>query len=240
MRRMWWELVVVGVAVAVGALVQGAIGFGFALVSAPVLVLFEPAVVPVALLVLAMPLNLTVLWHERTDLDVPGALQVSLGLVVGTALGVLVLRGVPEERLTVVFGAAIVIAGLTVALRPPRRVGGGTRAAAGVGAGMINTVTGTGGPLVALLYSRGPVAVMRSTLAVTFALSVVLSVTGQALAGRLTLQALRWSVALLPALALGLWASLATRARLPEEGLRRAVTVFVIAGGLAAIARGLL
>lgn len=42
-----------GLVVALGALVQGAVGYGMALVAAPLLVLFDPALVPVPLILLA-------------------------------------------------------------------------------------------------------------------------------------------------------------------------------------------
>jgi uncharacterized membrane protein YfcA len=45
-------IIVVGLVVLLGALVQGAVGYGMSLIAAPLLVLVDPALVPVPLLLL--------------------------------------------------------------------------------------------------------------------------------------------------------------------------------------------
>ena len=55
-----------------GAWVQGTIGFGVALVAAPLLVLVDPGLVPGPLLAAAVPLNLLVWYREREAVESGG------------------------------------------------------------------------------------------------------------------------------------------------------------------------
>lgn len=64
---------------------QGSTGLGFALLVAPVVGLFEPALLPVMLLVLMIPLNTYVAWRERSSLDRFGAGWITAGRVAGSA-----------------------------------------------------------------------------------------------------------------------------------------------------------
>ena len=92
-------LVVLGVAVAIAALVQGTSGLGFALIVAPVAGLLAPGILPVALLMLMIPLNVYVAWRERAAIDFRGVGWISLARIVSTPLGVWLLAVVPPDRL---------------------------------------------------------------------------------------------------------------------------------------------
>ena len=80
-----------GVTVLIAALVQGATGLGFALISGPVVGIVSPRLLPVFLLVQMIPLNGYVAWRERHALDGAGTTWISVGRFVGTfgGLGVL-------------------------------------------------------------------------------------------------------------------------------------------------------
>ena len=231
----------VAASIVAGALVQGAVGFGFALVCAPVIALVEPAALPAVVLLLSIPLNTFVALRERPHIDLDGIHHLLGGLVAGTAGGTAIMAVMPAASLSVAFGAAIVVvSGLSV-LRPhPGEIRHPVRIAAGTASGLINTVAATGGPPVALLYQRRPGPQLRSTLAVVFLISIVLSLGGLAIAGRLERQHATTALALLPALALGALASKAAARRLDERWLRPAVLTFAAASGMAAIVRGIL
>jgi uncharacterized membrane protein YfcA len=62
-------LAVIAATVAVAAFVQGASGLGFALIAAPVVAVVQPLLLPVAVLVLMIPLNCYIAWRERGQLD---------------------------------------------------------------------------------------------------------------------------------------------------------------------------
>lgn len=67
------EPLIAGVTVAVGACLQGAVGFGLGLLAVPILVLVDPMLVPVPLIVASLALNLGASYRNR-DRGAPIAL----------------------------------------------------------------------------------------------------------------------------------------------------------------------
>src|SRR5215207_1967812 len=171
-----------GGAVMTGAALQSSIGFGFALVSAPLL--FAATSPPEAvglLIVLALEVSLLTLLTERRRPEPVWAdvIPVVAFALPGALAGVAVLRALDELALQLLVTAGVLVA-LAVNLRaehreppppgaahdPPRWA----RPAAGLVSGALNTSTSTGGPpLVLLLMARGlRPAVVRDTLTASF------------------------------------------------------------------------
>src|ERR671921_244174 len=73
------------------AIVQGAIGFGYALVVVPTLLLVAPAAIPVTPLTVATPMVFVQAVAERRGLDLGGFARLTAGRLPGTALGAWVL-----------------------------------------------------------------------------------------------------------------------------------------------------
>lgn len=183
------------VAVFLGAGLQSATGFGFALVSAPVLfALLGPQEAVSAGALLGIELSALTLATERRVLNVLGG--EALGLVAwslpGLALGALALRELPADALSALVAAGVIAAlilRLRVRARP--RPGGPAparplrTAAAGVSSGALSTSTSLSGPpLVLLLLARGvSPSQMRDTLAAVFVALAVLSVAALLVAG---------------------------------------------------------
>ena len=170
-------------AVMAGAALQSSIGFGFALVAAPLL--FAATSPPEAvglMIVLALEVSLLTLLTERRRPQPVwrDAITVVLWGLPGALVGVAVLRALDELALQLLVTAGVLVA-LAVNLRaarreppppgavrePPRWA----RPAAGLASGALSTSTTTGGPpLVLLLMSRGlRPAVVRDTLTTSFA-----------------------------------------------------------------------
>ncbi len=160
---------------AVAACVQGTIGFGLALTSAPLLALLDPAFVPGPLLVASLPLALAALARERRQADVRGVITAFAGRVPGTAVGALAVAALPVLFLHVAIGL-LVLLGVAVSIWAPRFYP--TRRVL-LGAGVISGVTGTvaaiGGPPIALVYQHASGPRIRATLALYFALGALLS-----------------------------------------------------------------
>jgi uncharacterized protein len=169
-----------GVAVFAGAALQSSIGFGFALVAAPLLFAATSPPEAVGLMILlSIELSLLTLLTERRR---PQPVWRDVLAVVGWSLpgalaGVAVLRALDDLALQLLVTAGV-LAALAVNLRavhraPPVAVHeppGWARPAAGLASGALNTSTSTGGPpIVLLLMSRGlRPGVVRDTLMATF------------------------------------------------------------------------
>lgn len=150
------------IAVLVGALVQSATGFGFALVAGPALLAaLDPPEAVMTALGLGLVLNLLMLFAERRDREVRSAdvARFGVGAVPGVGLGVLVLRALPKPALQVLVGAIVVAAGL-IELRGRRDSRARARPASGYLVGLVSGTLTTstsvnGPPLVLWLGARG-------------------------------------------------------------------------------------
>jgi uncharacterized protein len=180
-------------AVLVGAFTQSATGFGFALLSAPVLsATLGPRTAIPTLTVVGLVVSALTLTTERRRLDVlrPEARALVGAAVPGMAAGALLLARGPVDLLRVLVSLAV-LAAVAVQLRgraaaararPPGRP---AAAVAGALSGGLATSTGLSGPpLVFFLLARGAdPAETRDTLAVVFLVTSVLTLAALAAFG---------------------------------------------------------
>jgi uncharacterized membrane protein YfcA len=161
----------------IGAALQSATGFGFALVSAPILfALLGPQEAVTAGVIVGLLLNSLTLATERRrpQVLVREAAVLVAWSVPGIVLGVLALRHVPREPLSIVVAFAV-LAGLALRVRS-RRADAVPRPRAwhlpvgGVTAGALGTSTSLNGPplIFCLLARRPSPGQMRDTLAAIF------------------------------------------------------------------------
>jgi uncharacterized membrane protein YfcA len=193
--------------VAVGALTQGALGFGFGMLVAPVLAIIDQQLVPGAVLVLGVTVAAVVAWQERGALDWRGIKWALVGRMLGTFAGVAAVSRLDHEQLTVVLGVFILlavvlsVAGWHVRPTPSTLVGAGTMS------GVMGTLTSIGGPPMALVYQREQAAKLRSTLAGFFLFGASLAIVSLAISGEFGGRQLTDGLLLLPGLVLGIVAS---------------------------------
>lgn len=254
-------MVLAGLAALVGATLQSATSFGFALVLAPALfAAVEPGEAVSTILVLAAALNLLMLFGERRS---PRVDRAQLGLLVGAAVpgmiaGALILGALSKPLLQVIAGAAIVAAALAQARREIRlqaaqspradgsrgavsRAGRGGGAVAGCASGLLATTTTTNGPPLVLYFQRvGALpAQMRDSITAAFlAINVLGALVVGVLAGGGAAPDPTVLATLLALTAVGQRAGRAAFGRLEPSHFRRAGLVVVVAAGAASIGAG--
>jgi uncharacterized membrane protein YfcA len=220
------------VAVAVGAVIQGSIGFGYAFVAVPAMALLYTEAVPVTPLLLALPMTVLMSAREWKSIDVSGFFLITGARAVGTALGVALLVFIPASFLSVLVGLLIVAAALMSFLSPNFEVNNKSRLAGGVASGVTSTTAAIGGAPLALIYQDRSGAELRSTLAISFVAGIAISLVGLALAGKVEGWHFVLALELLPGLLIGLWASRWAVKALDERWLRPTVLGFAAAAGL--------
>lgn len=224
------------VATFVGATIQGAIGFGMNLVTVPALVLVLPEALPVAVIVLGIPISLGMLRHEHHGLDRPGLAWILTGRVPGTVVGALIVASVSATSLQVIVGTVVLVLVVASAALPTVPLNAGTQLAAGAVSGITSTTAGIGGPPVALLYQHRSGAEMRSTLAASFAVGTVLSLGALAIAREVSIDQLLVGAALAPVVLAGTVAGRRLHGFLDRGWLRPAVLVFAFLAALTVLA----
>ncbi len=243
-------------AVMAGAALQSAIGFGFALVAAPLLYAAAPspeqAVGLMTLLGLEVSLLTLLAERRRPEPAWADVVAVVAWSLPGALAGVAVLRALDAVALQLLVTAGVLIA-LAVNLRAERRAPAGparssaprarwARPLAGVSSGALNTSTSTGGPpVVLLLMARGlRPHVVRDTLTTSFVGFAVISATALVLTGtRDAAPDATWVAALVPLTAAGQLAGRPVFSRLAAarsyERVLTVVLVVTVATGLISV-----
>lgn len=216
------------VAVALGAALQGSVGFGLSLVAVPLLALIEPRLLPGPLLCVAIVLTLLLSHRERRSIDFHGVKWGIAGRIPGAVVGAAALKVMPQEQISLMFGTlvilAVLISLLPIRIRPtaPRLLG------AGLLSGFMGTTAAVGGPPIALLLQHSPGPQLRGTLSSFFVMGASVSLLALIAIGRFGVPELRLSLLLLPGILAGFWGSRYT-ARILDRGYTRTVVLVVSA-----------
>ncbi|MBN2623863.1 MAG: sulfite exporter TauE/SafE family protein [Acidimicrobiales bacterium] len=230
---------VVLVVVAVGAAVQGAVGFGANLLAAPVLAVVEPQALPATLMLLILPLAVAMGRREPHGVDWWAVGWLMAGRLPGTLAGALVVAVVAADTLSVLAGLAVLAAVATSLFTTTVPVTRATTFVTGVASGAMGTATSIGGPPLALLYQHREGHVLRGTLAAVFGLGTVLSLVVLAATGAVAGWHVGLALALLPGTACGIVASGPLARTLDGAWLRPAVLAVAAVAAAAAVIRGL-
>jgi len=154
-------------------------------------------------------------------------------------VGAAIVAVVAASTLSVLAGAAVLVAVALSLVTTTVVVNRATTMSAGLASGIMGTATSIGGPPLALLYQHHEGPILRSTLAVTIGIGTVISLGGQAVAGAVHGWQLLLALSLLPAVATGLALGRVVSRRVDERWLRPAVLAFATGAALLAVGRGL-
>jgi uncharacterized membrane protein YfcA len=234
------ELLIAMVLVAAGSVVQGSIGFGMAVIAAPILLLVNPVFVPGPMLLAAVFLVMLMALRNRRDVIVGDVAVATVGRILGTAPAALAIRALEPSIFELLF-AVLVIAVVLLSVkgihlrRTPRNV-----FAAAALSGFIGTMSSMGGPAMALVYQHETGPKIRGTLSAIFTIGTAISVLGLWWAGRFGALELQLALLLMPAVFVGFLLSRYTVGRLDKAHTRPAVLAVSALSALAIVLRALL
>lgn len=176
-HQLQWSVIFLAmIAILVGAIIQGATGLGFGMVSAPALLLIHPIFVPGPMLLFAMVVSLLVVLRDWREIDFKGlGLSIS-GRIPGTVLAALAFSLIPFALYGLIFGIMILIAVTLTSTKPKIMPSTGVLISAGFFSGFMGTLTSVGAPPMALAYQHGQPEVIRSTLASFFLIGGAISI----------------------------------------------------------------
>lgn len=230
----------IALAALIGAFVQSVVGLGVGLVTAPLVAILEPSLMPALPLWFGLLVSGLTLLGEREHVNWH-AIRWSLpARIPGTLVGVwLVLVFTPSQLGIAV--AVMVLVAVAVSVRaldvPVNRT---TLITAGLASGVAGTATSIGGPPIALLFQHRRPAEVRSTLAVFFFFGVLLSLGGLAISGALSLASLVIAGIVSPFVVAGIVAGSLVRGSLPRERFRLVVLAICAASAIVLILKSLL
>lgn len=231
------SLLAANLIVALGAWVQGSVGFGLALIAAPLLVIVSPSAVPGPLIATTFVLIVMTALRERHAIDLRGIGWALLGRVPGATLGALTLAAMSPRTLGFTLGAltllAVVITAtkLHVTRRPPWLF------LAGSVSGFMGTTAAIGGPAVALLYQHDEGPTVRASLAAYFTAGSLMSIAALFWVQRFGATDLLQGASMLPGVFVGFALSGRSGAFLDKGRTRTAVLLVAGLSGVAAMIR---
>lgn len=233
------EWLVASAVLVVGAVIQGSVGFGVAMLGAPILFLLSPALVPAPMLIVGMALPALILVRDWAGLDPRGLRWALPGQIAGSALAAAMVASLPGEGLGLAFGLLVLLAVGLSALGWSPSPTPGLLAGAGSLSGFMATATSIGGPPLALVYQGASGPRIRATLSSIFVPGGLVALGALWVAGRFGLAELKIGLALLPAVLVGFGLSGLTAPALDRTRLREAVLLVSGLAGAAAVIRAL-
>ncbi len=217
----------------VAAALHSTVGFGFSLLSVPVLALLNPLFAPVPQLLVVWPLTIAIVLRERHAVEVRSTLWILAGRVPGAVIGVVLLKWLSTAELDVLMSLMVMIGVALVVSRGSFRRTSSREVIAGVASGTMAMVSAIGGPPIALLYRNDEGPTVRANLGLVFAIGLTITITVRAAAGEMSWDEVLIGAALLPAVWLGLRASRFLIPRVDGPRLRNAIVI--VAGAAAAL-----
>jgi uncharacterized protein len=233
-------LLVGAVVTFVAAALQSTIGFGFAIVSVPILALVDSRLVPVPQLLMALPLVSAMAWRERHAVDLRGVGWILGGRALGSLVGIVMIKVLSDNALEAAVGILVLVLAATVSIGITVRLNPATQFSAGTVSGVAGMIAYIGGPPLALLYRNHPGARMRSSLSVVFLFGLVITISVRVAASEITTSDLATALLLLPAMLLGFRVAGPFLHRIEERVLRNAVIGLSVAAGVALTVRAVL
>ena len=233
------EIIVLLLAVGISAVVQNIVGFGFALLAVPLMVLaVDPHDAVIISTFLGLGSSSFQAFNGRHDTQWRLMLRLSLSALIGIPFGLLVFNHLDERLLKGFLALGIFSAVLFLARRtdishasPRIEIGAGFLSGA-----LSSSLSTNGPPLVFALQSRGlPLAQFRATISAIFTISGIFTLASFLALRKVNSDSLVGVLMSLPILTLGILIGQKLKPRLNEENARRFVLILLLAAGCSAL-----
>ena len=234
------ELVFISVLLFASAAIQGILGFGFAVISSPILVQIEPLLVPQILSLLALPMAYRIYQREKKEVDWKPFKFLFLGRVIGGPLGLLLLINLNERLLSISVGAIVFFAGVATFYEWTLERNNQTSWIAGSLSGIFAMIAGVGGPPIAILYRGASGKEFRPSLNAVFTFGIIITLSLLFISGEIYRDHIVLILYLAIPVALGLKLSSSLFSDVSDATISKGVTYFSIISGLIVIFRNII
>ncbi len=240
----WPQFAIACVVMLLGEMVYVMFGFGVGLIAVGCLAVLLPDIrdVVVLLLLVNVPVEVFVVVTSWRKIEWRGLSLLALGVVVGIPLGTLALQlGDPSFILTLLGGFLLAVGVAFLFVPEGRRIRwpGWVAPPTGLLSGVLSGMFGTGGPPLIFYYKLGGVEkeVFRGNLIAIFLLVTLIRVPSYIVGGLITPTRIWSSLALLPAVLLGMWLGNRIHYEIKELTFQRLVSVLLAVLGVVLLVR---
>ncbi|MGJ8690511.1 MAG: sulfite exporter TauE/SafE family protein [Gammaproteobacteria bacterium] len=229
------EVLLACLIIVMGAFVQTAIGFGLAVVAAPILYFIDPFYVPAPITVCALVLSVLNVISFRGQASFRGLGNAIIGRIPGSLMGGALLLWIDKEWLALWIGLSV-LGAVGVSLTSLRwHPTPGRMMFAGFMSGFMGTSSSIGGPPMALLWQHQDVNLIRANLAAFFTISCLMSLAVLTPLGQFGSRQIILALPLLPATVVGFFIAKRTMRHVPHRQLRIASLTLCSIAGMAAV-----
>lgn len=193
-------------ALLVGCTLQAALGFGMALIAAPIIVMVKPQWVPYIMAVMALAVSLNTCWDQRTDIQWKNMLSPMIARIPGTFIGTWLLLVMSLQHLQIAVAVMVMLSVFITMKLKPFPATKSNLGIAGFVSGVTGTTTSIGGPPIALVMQHSDGATARANLSAFFVYSCIISIAGYQYTGLMTTEAWLVGLSMVPMAFLGFWA----------------------------------
>jgi uncharacterized membrane protein YfcA len=218
-----------------GCTIQTALGFGMAVIGAPILILVNPLWVPVPITLVALVLSIFNTWNQRQDLELEQLKLPFITRIPGTIFGAWLLSNLNVFWLQIFVSTCVLFAVAVSLLHKqfdytPTRMG-----IAAFVSGIMGTTTSIGGPPMALVMQHGKSASVRANLSLFFAYSCSISMISYYMIGILNAELIWTSISFVPTAVLGFFAGVKLRPYVDAGRFRPLLLLLCGVAGLIAL-----
>ena len=233
------EVIFISILLFASAAIQGILGFGFAVISSPILVQIEPLLVPQVLSLLALPMTFRIYQREKSQVDWKPFKFLFLGRIIGGPLGLLLLVNLSEQLLSISVGAIVLFGGLATYYGWIVKRYNKSSWIAGTLSGVFAMIVCVGGPPIAILYRGTSGNEFRPSLNAVFTFGITITLGLLLLSGEIFMDHIILVLYLAIPVAIGLKLS-SLFSNISEITISKGVTYFSIISGLFVIVRNLI
>jgi len=170
-----FQILIIYSIVILSSIIQSSISFGFALISSPILIMFNPSFVPVPLLLSSLLLSIIMVIRDRQSINIRELKMPLLGRIIGSLLSALIISIISEVIFGIIFGFIIILGVLISFLDYDIKTTEFNLLIAGFFSGLMGTIAAIGGPPIALAYQNRKGSVIRATLSGFFVIGTIIS-----------------------------------------------------------------
>ena len=228
-------ILIASITIVFSAIVQTAVGFGFALVCVPIILLIDSAMVPAPIMIIAVVQLVINAWLHRKDIQWSVIKVAIVGRIPGTVLAMVLMSYYGEAGLSVFVAVGVLLAvalSLTKFKAEPNKK---NHFIAGFFSGLTGTTSGIGGPPIALLYQHQHGDVVRANLSAYFVIGSIMSLTGLGLVGFVTVTSWTYAAFFLPSTLIGVWIGLKVKGYLRPSFMRPAILILCSSSAIAVL-----
>ena len=225
-------------------LTQGLTGFGYALVSVPLLAVFLPlkTVIPLVL-IHGTFINLIILYESRKSVNLKWILPLIIAGAIGMPFGTHLLIVLDQNLLKVIIGVVIVLFSVALLKGYSKKITNEKTAfiPVGLASGLLTGSIAIGGPPVILFFTNQRVnkQVFRANLVAYFIALNAVTIPFFAYKGLVTTATANYTFIFLPAMLIGSVTGIKLAGRIQEQSFRKTALIIVVVAGIISIASGL-